>query len=60
MVSLDKTPQSISLGRMEAAINAGLRRNNLLALSLEFGERAHEAEVKAHEAHKARVLAGAA
>jgi len=60
MVSLEKTPQSISLGRMKAAINAGLRRNNLLALSLEFGERAYEAEVKADEARKARVLAGAA
>ncbi|WJN62615.1 hypothetical protein [Streptomyces phage phiScoe1] len=59
MVSLDKTPQTVSLGRMRAAINAGLRRNNLLALSLEFGERAHDREVKEFEAHKARVLAGA-
>jgi hypothetical protein len=57
MVSLDKTSSSISYGQMRAAINRNLRRNNLLALSLEFGERVHDAEVKAFEAHKAEVLA---
>ena len=56
MVSLDKTPLTISLGRMHARINAGLRRNNLLALSLEFGERAYRADVAQHEARKAAVL----
>ncbi|MGW0861281.1 hypothetical protein [Streptomyces sp. NPDC002611] len=56
MVSLDKTPHTISLGRVHARINAGLRRNNLLALSLEFGERAHRIEVARFEAHKAQVL----
>ncbi|MDX3525093.1 hypothetical protein P1P75_01150 [Streptomyces sp. ID05-39B] len=56
MVSLDKTAQSIGYGRMRAAINRGVRRNNLLALSVEFGERAYDVEVKAFEAHKAAVL----
>jgi hypothetical protein len=56
MVSLAKTPQTISYGRMKSAINANLRRNNLLALSLEFGERAYLAEVKEFEAHKAQIL----
>ncbi|MEU0344224.1 hypothetical protein ABZ092_36115 [Streptomyces bobili] len=58
MVSLAKTPQTISTGKMRAAINAGVRKNNLLALSLWFGERAYDAEVKAFEAHKAAVLGG--
>jgi hypothetical protein len=38
-------------------VNAGLRQNNLRALSLEFSERVHDAEVKAFEAYKAEVLA---
>ncbi|MFE9924287.1 hypothetical protein ACFYQA_22705 [Streptomyces sp. NPDC005774] len=57
-VSLDKTAQSIAYGRMHAAINRGVRRNNLLALSLEFSERAYRAEVKAFEAHKSATLVG--
>ncbi|MFF4510608.1 hypothetical protein [Streptomyces mirabilis] len=57
MVSLDKTTYSIQYGNYRAAINRNLRRNNLLALSLEFGERVHDAEVKAFEAHRAEVLA---
>jgi hypothetical protein len=56
MVSLDKTEFSIQYGRYRALINAQLRRNNLVALSLEFGERVHDAEVKAFEQHKAEVL----
>jgi hypothetical protein len=56
MVSLDKTPLTISLGRLHARINAGLRSNNLLALSLEFSERAYLADVARFEAHKAAVL----
>ncbi|MER6231756.1 hypothetical protein ABT169_21785 [Streptomyces sp. NPDC001616] len=56
MVSLDKTPLSISYGRMRANILAGVRRNNLRALSLEFGERLYLADVKRFEAHKAAVL----
>ncbi|WAB08784.1 hypothetical protein SEA_ANDRIS_80 [Streptomyces phage Andris] len=56
MVSLAKTPQSISYGRMRAKILEGVRRNNLLALSLEFGEQAHQAEAKRFEARKAEVL----
>jgi hypothetical protein len=56
MVSLDKTPQSISYGRVRARVLAGLRSNNLLALSLEFGERAYLADVAEFEAHKAAVL----
>ncbi|MFJ3775241.1 hypothetical protein ACIPX0_26450 [Streptomyces sp. NPDC090075] len=56
MVSLDKTPLTISLGRLQARINAGLRRNNLLALSLDFSERAYRADVVRFEAHKAQVL----
>jgi hypothetical protein len=57
MVSLDKTTHSIQLSRYRARVNAGLRQNNLRALSLEFGERVHDAELKAFEAHKAEVLA---
>jgi hypothetical protein len=56
MVSLDKSTYSIQYGRYRARVNAGLRSNNLRALSLEFGERVHDAEVKAFEAHKAKVL----
>ncbi|MEU0674489.1 hypothetical protein ABZ330_16625 [Streptomyces sp. NPDC006172] len=56
MVSLDKTPQTISYGRMRAATLARLRSNNLLTLSLEFGERAYLAHVAQHEARKAAVL----
>ncbi|AFO10945.1 hypothetical protein ELB20_79 [Streptomyces phage phiELB20] len=55
MVSLDKTPLSISYGRMRSNILNGVRRNNLRALSLEFGERLYLAEVKAHEARLAAV-----
>ncbi|MFE4451436.1 hypothetical protein [Streptomyces sp. NPDC056796] len=33
-VSLAKTPQSISTGQLRAAVNAGLRSNNLRALQL--------------------------
>jgi hypothetical protein len=57
MVSLAKTPQSISYGNMRSAINRNLRRNNLLALSLEFGERVYLADVARSEAHRAEVLA---
>ncbi|MFI5863548.1 hypothetical protein [Streptomyces sp. NPDC051546] len=57
MVSLDKTAYTISYGKIRAKINIGLRQNNLLALSLEFGERAHLAAVTKFEAHKAEVLA---
>ncbi|MGW5130864.1 hypothetical protein [Streptomyces sp. NPDC004135] len=57
MVSLDKTPQSISYGRVRAQIGRELRKNNLVALSLEFGERTHLAAVAQFEAHKAEVLA---
>jgi hypothetical protein len=58
MVSLDKSTYSIQYSRYRARVNAGLRSNNLRALSLEFGERVHDAEVKAFEAHKAKVLGG--
>ncbi|MGW8630591.1 hypothetical protein [Streptomyces sp. NPDC055793] len=57
MISLDKTEQSVSVGKMRAAINRGLRRNNLLALSLDFSERAYDLSVKTFELHKAEVLA---
>lgn len=33
-VSLAKTPESIATGELRAAVNAGLRRNNLRALQL--------------------------
>ncbi|WDS51796.1 hypothetical protein SEA_TRIUMPH_82 [Streptomyces phage Triumph] len=56
MVSLDKTPHSIQYGRVRAKILAGVRRNDLRHLALEFGEQAHQAEVKRFEAHKAKVL----
>lgn len=56
MVSLDKTTYSIQYGRYRARLNEGLRRNDLRVLPLEFGERVHDAEVKAFEAHKAEVL----
>jgi len=56
MVSLDKTPMSISYGRMRSKILDGVRRNNLRALSLEFGERQYLAEVKRLEAHREAVL----
>ncbi|MEX1655534.1 hypothetical protein ABZ960_20495 [Streptomyces pseudovenezuelae] len=56
MVSLDKDTYSIQFGRYRARINAGLRRNDLRILPLEFGERIHDVEVKAFEAHKAEVL----
>jgi hypothetical protein len=56
MVSLDKSTYSIQYSRYRARVNAGLRQNNLRALSLEFGERVHDAEAKAFEAHKAAVL----
>lgn len=59
MVSLDKTPQSIRYSRVRAQINAQLRRNNLVALSLEFQEQTYLANVKRFGAHKASVLAGA-
>ncbi|AVO22565.1 hypothetical protein PBI_PAEDORE_82 [Streptomyces phage Paedore] len=58
MVSLDKTPLSISYGRMRANILAGVRRNNLRALSLEFGERLYLAERKAHEARMKAIFGG--
>lgn len=57
MISLAKTHQSVSFGRMRAKINAELRKNNLLALSLEFGERVYLADAARSEAHKAEVLA---
>ncbi|MET8111201.1 hypothetical protein [Streptomyces prasinus] len=57
-VSLDKTPQSISYGRMHAAIGRGLRKNNLLALSVEFGERIYRADVKRFEERKSTTLVG--
>ncbi|MEU4984887.1 hypothetical protein [Streptomyces sp. NPDC021969] len=57
MISLAKTPQTISYGRMRAAINREVRKNNLLALSLDFSERIYDAEVARFEAHKAEVLA---
>ncbi|WP_329289535.1 hypothetical protein [Streptomyces pseudovenezuelae] len=56
MVHLEKTPHSIAVGRFEAHMNRRLRGNDLTALYFEFGERAHRAEVKAFEAHKAEVL----
>jgi hypothetical protein len=56
MVSLDKDTHSIQISRFRARINAGLRRNDLRVLPLEFSERLHDAEVKAFEAHKAEVL----
>ncbi|ANT41078.1 hypothetical protein BI024_gp74 [Streptomyces phage Nanodon] len=37
-VTLAKTPQSIAAGKAQAAINAGLRRNDLRALSARFGK----------------------
>jgi hypothetical protein len=57
MVSLDKSTYSIQYSRYRARVNAGLRQNNLRALSLEFGERIHDAEAKAFEPYKAAVLA---
>jgi hypothetical protein len=57
MVSLDKSTYSIQYSRYRARVNAGLRQNNLRALSLEFGERIHDAEAKAFEQYKAAVLA---
>ncbi|MEU6572306.1 hypothetical protein [Streptomyces sp. NPDC046805] len=57
MVSLDKTTHSIQYGRYRAHVNAALRQNNLIGLSLWFGERIHDAEVKAFEEYKAAVLA---
>ncbi|MFJ6893574.1 hypothetical protein [Streptomyces hokutonensis] len=56
MVSLEKTTYSIQMSRFRARINGGLRRNDLRFLPLEFGERLHDAEIKAFEAHKAEVL----
>ncbi|WP_436739944.1 hypothetical protein [Streptomyces sp. BBFR102] len=56
MVSLNKTEQSIAVGRMRARIGRELRKNNLVALSLEFAERQYRADVKRFEAHKAQVL----
>ena len=35
-VSLDKTRQSIAAGELRAAINAGMRSNNLRALQLHY------------------------
>jgi hypothetical protein len=58
MVSLDKTPQSISYGRVRAQIGRELRKNNLVALFLELGERAYLADVARFEAHKTAVLGG--
>ncbi|MEU5403730.1 hypothetical protein ABZ348_31070 [Streptomyces sp. NPDC005963] len=55
-VSLAKTPRSISYGRMRSSVLNGLRRNNLLALSLEFGERQYLADVKRFEAHRTTIL----
>lgn len=57
MISLDKDSRTISYGRMRARINAELRKNNLVALSLDLSERIYDAEVKQFEAHKAEVLA---
>lgn len=57
MVSLDKNEYTIRRGRMRAAINRELRRNNLAALFLDFSERIYDAKVKRFEAHKAEVLA---
>ncbi|AGM12097.1 hypothetical protein SEA_GOBY_75 [Streptomyces phage Goby] len=37
-VSLDKTAKTIAAGRKAAEINAGLRRNDLRALSARFGK----------------------
>ncbi|MGW6600589.1 hypothetical protein [Streptomyces sp. NPDC055036] len=59
MVSLDKTRYSISYGRMHARIGKELRKNNLVALSLEFGERAYRVEAASFEAYKATTLSGA-
>ncbi|MFH8414373.1 hypothetical protein [Streptomyces collinus] len=56
MVSLDKDTYSIQRGRFRARVNAGLRRNDLRFLPLEFSERIYDAEVKRFEAHKAEVL----
>jgi hypothetical protein len=60
MVYLEKTPHSIAVGRFQARVNRELRRNNLLALRLEFAEQMHRAEVKRFEGYKAAVLGGAA
>ncbi|MDX3405136.1 hypothetical protein PV708_02630 [Streptomyces sp. ME02-6977A] len=57
MVSLDKDARTISYGRMRARINAELRKNNLVALSLDLSERIYDAKVARFEAHKAEVLA---
>ncbi|MFF9095693.1 hypothetical protein ACF1AX_21485 [Streptomyces sp. NPDC014802] len=56
MVSLDKTPESITIGRMRALIGRELRKNNLVALALDFGQRAHDVEVKAAAEHRRSVL----
>ncbi|MFF3793764.1 hypothetical protein ACFYXW_27585 [Streptomyces sp. NPDC001981] len=56
MVSLAKTSQSISYGNMRSATNRNLRRNNLLALSLEFGERVYLADVARSEVRRTEVL----
>jgi hypothetical protein len=50
MVSLDKTPESIAAGQVEASVNRGLRKNNLIALWMEFGYRANVAKVEGQEA----------
>lgn len=56
MVSLIKDTYSIKRGRRRALINAGLRRNDLRFLPLEFSERALDAEYKAAEEYRRSVL----
>ncbi|MCX5236221.1 hypothetical protein OG824_13525 [Streptomyces prunicolor] len=60
MLSLTKTPQSISYGRVRAQISRELRKNNMVALSLEFGERAYLAAATQFETHKVVVLGAGA
>ncbi|QPB09906.1 hypothetical protein KGG73_gp72 [Streptomyces phage Sentinel] len=47
MVSLDKTPESILASQVQAIVNKGLRRNGLIALQWEFGNRIADAQDKA-------------